>query len=458
VLTRNIAFDRKLVNGARGTVARFSTLGFPVVQFESGVTEEVLPFAFDVQEFGVRVASRTQIPLIYGWALTIHYSQGMTLQNVSINLSNVFVAGQTYVALSRVSRLNGLVLLHPPTARCIVEHKDAIEFESAPRPPTCLCYKLGCNECASRGDATGGRQEETKQEVKTVTVSSFSSSSSSSPSTSTSSMSSITKTAPKPPCLGGFLKVLGASKFTKGSATDTVPCDDIFDEKARRMRLKRKASEFLRLSDVTNSKEEKEAEVQADAKSNLVEELLPPSQDRVEISTSKKKTFQDLVTRIVNRPSVADKCLEPLVKCLQNIWTEHRLPLGHIDLIVRMAAAKDAAGLFEALRKWIPEYFPSMFSRHPAAFVLTDSDTDKSSPNPIQAKYLRSMLEHMEEGVSISDIMDQIQLHKQYEVFPWSVVDISTAEQIRSLIEMYWEETSTNIFRVQWKGAPESFA
>ncbi len=124
MFTRN-NFDAGYVNGTLGTVTGFSPLGSPIVKTRTGAVIAVEPAEWAIQD-GNRILARiAQIPLRLAWAITVHKSQGMSLDAAIIDLSQAFEFGQGYVAISRVRSLNGLFLegfneraleLHPKVA------------------------------------------------------------------------------------------------------------------------------------------------------------------------------------------------------------------------------------------------------------------------------------------------------------------------------------------------------
>ena len=100
------------VNGTLGTVEGFDKHdGHPVIKTRSGRRIEVEPMDWAMEENGAIRARITQLPLRLAWAITVHKSQGMSLEEAVVDLSAVFEFGQGYVALSRVRRLSGLHLL-----------------------------------------------------------------------------------------------------------------------------------------------------------------------------------------------------------------------------------------------------------------------------------------------------------------------------------------------------------
>ncbi len=104
-------FDTGYANGTLGEVIGFSDSGLPLVKTFSGKNILAEPAEWSVEEDGKVRAQVRQIPLRLAWAITIHKSQGMTLDAAEIDLSRSFVEGMGYVALSRVSSLSGLKLL-----------------------------------------------------------------------------------------------------------------------------------------------------------------------------------------------------------------------------------------------------------------------------------------------------------------------------------------------------------
>lgn len=100
------------VNGTLGVVTEFDEFsGNPIIKTRSGKNIEIAPMDWTVEENGKIRAQITQIPLRLAWAMTVHKSQGMSLDAAVMDLSQVFEFGQGYVALSRVRRLSGLYLL-----------------------------------------------------------------------------------------------------------------------------------------------------------------------------------------------------------------------------------------------------------------------------------------------------------------------------------------------------------
>lgn len=97
------------VNGTLGTVVDFEE-GFPVVKTFSGNKIIAYPVEWAIEEGEKVVAQVSQVPLRLAWAITIHKSQGMSIDAAEIDLSKSFVPGQGYVALSRLCTLEGLVL------------------------------------------------------------------------------------------------------------------------------------------------------------------------------------------------------------------------------------------------------------------------------------------------------------------------------------------------------------
>lgn len=135
MLTKNIepgASVDRLVNGSRGVIKRFvpleevasrlktaedrdivKALGgqIPEVLFSNGRTHVCIPETFEKTVYMTGVCKRAQVPLKLAWALTIHKSQGESLDRVCVDLSGCFAPGQAYVALSRARTREGLSVM-----------------------------------------------------------------------------------------------------------------------------------------------------------------------------------------------------------------------------------------------------------------------------------------------------------------------------------------------------------
>ncbi len=127
--------EHRLVNGALATVVGLEDERI-LLQDETGEFA-VEPYVWKKLRFALRsgrLVEETsdeyrQYPFVLGWAITIHRAQGRTLENVFVDLSRgAFAAGQAYVAISRVTRLEGLLLRTRPRARDFFINERVTDF------------------------------------------------------------------------------------------------------------------------------------------------------------------------------------------------------------------------------------------------------------------------------------------------------------------------------------------
>lgn len=105
--------DRQYVNGSIGTVRGFAPEakgGWPIVEFENGNIVTMKQATWEMMDGDTVLAAINQVPLRCAWGITIHKSQGMTLDRAVMDLRRTFAPGMGYVALSRVESLDGLYL------------------------------------------------------------------------------------------------------------------------------------------------------------------------------------------------------------------------------------------------------------------------------------------------------------------------------------------------------------
>lgn len=138
--------NQHLVNGTVGTVIGFTNVSEDSIKTVQNISLESLPIVrFDLADgrlftrvvkrelwsqtlpTGEEIASRQQIPLILAWAVTIHKSQGQTIQRLKVDLSDIFESGQVYTALSRAVSPDTLQVTGFDPSKVFID-QESLEF------------------------------------------------------------------------------------------------------------------------------------------------------------------------------------------------------------------------------------------------------------------------------------------------------------------------------------------
>jgi len=107
MLLYNMDLEAKLANGSRGVVIDFVD-DLPLVKFLTGEERIIDYYTWKVEENGTTIMTITQLPLKIAYAITVHRSQGLTVDYAEVDMEGIFEDGMAYVALSRVTNKEGL--------------------------------------------------------------------------------------------------------------------------------------------------------------------------------------------------------------------------------------------------------------------------------------------------------------------------------------------------------------
>jgi ATP-dependent DNA helicase PIF1 len=129
MLRWNLNIGAGLANGSRGVITQIpDTQDYVRVRWYNNLETNVTKVTWEIEDERF-IRTRSQIPLILAWSMTIHKCQGSTLDYVVCDLGkSIFAPGQAYVALSRVRTIDGLLLSNLEISSLYKYDKDAIEF------------------------------------------------------------------------------------------------------------------------------------------------------------------------------------------------------------------------------------------------------------------------------------------------------------------------------------------
>src|SRR3989344_1601729 len=148
----------RYVNGTRGVVKGFDTHEkWPIVRMGNGRTIMAEPDEWYLGENDIVRGALVQVPLRLAWAITIHKSQGMTLDAAEVDLSDAFESGMGYVALSRVRTLGGLTLMGLNDTALMVHPKILaydVRLKELSRDARTALARLSAEELAAQHEET----------------------------------------------------------------------------------------------------------------------------------------------------------------------------------------------------------------------------------------------------------------------------------------------------------------
>ena len=131
--------DRKYVNGTIGVIQSIFE-DHVEIRLDDGTVVDGKPQDWDIIKYKIDptdpsqitdevIGTFTQLPIKLAWAVTIHKSQGQTFDHIVIDMgSGAFEHGQTYVALSRATSLEGIILTRPLEPKDIMVDPRVVEF------------------------------------------------------------------------------------------------------------------------------------------------------------------------------------------------------------------------------------------------------------------------------------------------------------------------------------------